>query len=265
MDGSDQLGLMLWGPRVLFRQRVERLMLYTGIALLPGFILALVEGQPGGGHPGCCVGAYGGVQRARISPGAPCLENTRGWITQTEDKVSVCFLVAMLLGGGSRLSLFGLQVGMVGAAFLTVGAGFYLGSGAGTLMGMLGGISMAAQGYPMDLAVALGAGGFLAGLTRRRESAPLSAFAFAVGCGTVLLFSGRLRAGWITGGLLGTAALALYPPVGRKWLGDTFRRLGNVRRLAAGQYAACGFHPLGAHHGGDGFPGAHALGGQAPP
>ena len=45
---------------------------------------------------------------------------------------------------------------------------------------------MAAQGYPMDLAVALGAGGFLAGLTRRRESAPLSAFAFAVGCGTVL-------------------------------------------------------------------------------
>lgn len=66
----------------------------------------------------------------------------------------------------------------------------------------------------------------------------MSAFAFAVGCGTVLLFSGRLRAGWITGGLLGTAALALYPPVGRKWLGDTFRRLGNVRRLAEDQYAA---------------------------
>ena len=230
-------GLMLWGPRVLFRQRVERLMLYTGIALLPGFILALVEGQP----EAVILGAASvlmGVFSAPVFLRALIAWKTPGMITQTEDTVSVCFLVAMLLGGGSRLSLFGLQVGMVGAAFLTVGAGFYLGSGAGTLMGMLGGISMAAQGYPMDLAVALGAGGFLAGLTRRRECAPLSAFAFAVGCGTVLLFSGRLRAGWITGGLLGTAALALYPPVGRKWLGDTFRRLGNVRRLAEDQYAA---------------------------
>ena len=117
----------------------------------------------------------------------------------------------------------------------------------------------------MDLAVALGAGGFLAGLTRRRESAPLSAFAFAVGCGTVLLFSGRLRAGWITGGLLGTAALALYPPVGRKWLGDTFRRLGNVPPPGGGPVCGPVAHPLGAHHGGDGFPGAHTLGGQAPP
>ena len=82
-------------------------------------------------------------------------------VTQTEDMVSVCFLLALLLGGSSRLSLFGLQVGMTFAAFLTVGAGFYLGSGAETLMGMLGGISLAAQGYPLDLAVGLGAGGFL--------------------------------------------------------------------------------------------------------
>ncbi len=165
---------------VLFRQRVERLMLYTGIALLPGFILALVEGQP----EAVILGAASvlmGVFSAPVFLRALIAWKTPGMITQTEDTVSVCFLVAMLLGGGSRLSLFGLQVGMVGAAFLTVGAGFYLGSGAGTLMGMLGGISMAAQGYPMDLAVALGAGGFLAGLTRRRESAPLSAFAFAVG------------------------------------------------------------------------------------
>lgn len=150
-------GLMLWGPRVLFRQRVERLMLYTGVALLPGFILALVEGQP----EAVILGAASvlmGVFSAPVFLRALIAWKTPGMITQTEDTVSVCFLVAMLLGGGSPLSLFGLQVGMVGAAFLTVGAGFYLGSGAGTLMGMLGGISMAAQGYPMDLAVALGAG-----------------------------------------------------------------------------------------------------------
>ena len=159
-------------------------------------------------------------------------------VTQTEDMVSVCFLLALLLGGSSRLSLFGLQVGMTFAAFLTVGAGFYLGSGAGTLMGMLGGISLAAQGYPLDLAVGLGAGRLLAGLTHKRESAPLSAFAFGVGCGTVLLLSGRLRVGWTVHCLLGAAALALYPPKGRTWLRTTFQRMGAARRLAEDQYAA---------------------------
>lgn len=228
---------MLWSPRVLFRRGVERLMLYTGAALLPGLIAAIAGGHSGEillGGASVLMGVFSApvFLRALIAWKAP------GMITQTEDTVSVCFLLAMLLAGGSRLSLFGLQAGMVGAAFLTVGAGFYLGSGAGTLMGMLGGISMASQGYPLDLAVGLSAGGFLAGLTRRRECAPLSAFAFAVGCGVVLLFSGRLRPGWITGGLLGSAALALYPPAGRKWLCETFRRLGNVRRLAEDHYAA---------------------------
>lgn len=228
---------MLWSPRVLFRKRVERLMLYTGAALLPGFVAVVIGGNPGeillGG-----ASVLMGVFSAPVFLRALIAWHATGVVAQTEDTVSLCFLLAMLLGGGSRLSLFGLQAGMVGAAFLTVGAGYYLGSGTGTLMGMLGGVSMAAQGYPLDLAVGLSAGGFLAGLTRRRESPPLSAFAFAVGCGVVLLFSGRLRPGWVTGGLLGAAALALYPPVGRQWLSDAFRRFGNVRRLAEDQYAA---------------------------
>ena len=138
---------MLWGPRVLFRQRVERLMLYTGIALLRALSLPWWRGQP----EAVILGAASvlmGVFSAPVFLRALIAWKTPGMITQTEDTVSVCFLVAMLLGGGSRLSLFGLQVGMVGAAFLTVGAGFYLGSGAGTLMGMLGGISMAAQAIP---------------------------------------------------------------------------------------------------------------------
>ena len=121
-------GLMLWGPRVLFRQRVERLMLYTGIALLPGFILALVEGQP----EAVILGAASvlmGVFSAPVFLRALIAWKTPGMITQTEDTVSVCFLVAMLLFCGVRQrveaadppeSFKGLPITLVSAAITSM-------------------------------------------------------------------------------------------------------------------------------------------------
>ena len=70
-------GLMLWGPRVLFRQRGGAADAVHGDSAAPGLYPCPGGGTAGGGHPGCCVGAYGGIQRAGISPGAHCLENTR--------------------------------------------------------------------------------------------------------------------------------------------------------------------------------------------
>jgi len=229
--------LAAMAPRVLFRRGIGRLMLMTGMALLPAWAAWLLGGTPGELLLGSAT-----VLMAVFS--APVfLRSVQVWrgggrISQTEDCVSLCFVTALLMGGGSRISLFGLQVGMLAAAMLSVGAGFYLDSGAGALTGMLTGVGMASQGYPLDLAVGLSCGGFLSGLTRKRENAPLSAFAFAVGCGTVLLFSGRLRPGWAVSALLGAAAMALYPPQGREALRKTFQRLGRVRRLAEDQYAA---------------------------
>ena len=230
-------GLTLLTPALLFHKGLTRLMLFTLLGLLPGAVQPMLLGNSGDRLLCLATIAMGTLSAPVMFRGLNVWQSDKR-VTQTEDMVSVCFLLALLLGGSSRLSLFGLQIGMTCAAFLTVGAGFYLGSGAGTLMGMLGGISLAAQGYPLDLAVGLGAGGFLAGLTRKRESAPLSAFAFGGGCGTVLLLSGRLRVGWTVHCLLGAAALALYPPKGRTWLRTTFQRMGATRRLAEDQYAA---------------------------
>ena len=229
--------LALLGPRLVFKKGLAQLMAFTGAALLPSLVQPLLTGNTGDKLLAVAMEIMGVLSAPVLFRGMHVCRAEKP-VTQTEDCVSVCFMLAVLLGGGSRLSLFGLQLGTICAAFLTACAGYYLGEGGGTLMGMLSGIAMAAQGYPLDLAVGLSAGGFLAGLTRRRERELLSAFAFAVGCGAVLLLSGRLRGSWVLQMLLGTAAWVCCPVVWQREIKLQMQRLSHTRRMAEDQYAA---------------------------
>lgn len=160
------------------------------------------------------------------------------YMDSMEERVCAGFLAALLICGGGRLLILGVNAGGLLASALVLLLSICLGTGAGCAGGMIAGLSLALQGLPLTLAVALGMGGFLAGAIQALGRRRLTCIAF--GMGTLLAAAASEAAGIGCGAsiLMGAAAVALLPPQLMERCHRFFRRFLNNYAVPGDAYAA---------------------------
>ena len=229
--------VMLMSPGIIFGRGALRLMGFTALSLAPCLLWSLIAGTAAD-----AVGAAGCMAIAALS--APVmlralrtLSSDRP-ISAMEERVAAGYVAAMLIGGGSRMLLFGINVGAAGAAALTLGMGLVLGAGAGTMIGLVTGLMLAMQGLPLAAAVSLALGGFLAGISQCLGRRWIACIGFALGSGTALLVASGAGAGCLGAVVLASAVTALLPRGGWETLQRQLRRLLPAVVSTADHYAA---------------------------
>lgn len=228
---------LLFAPRVVFRSGTARLMLWTAAALAPEVIGRIALGTAQEALLSCATMAIGVLSAPVMLRAVRALTGERA-IDSLEEQVSVGYLAAMLLCGGGRMMLFGVNVGVAGAALVTVCMALFLGVGAGSVAGMVSGVTLALQGLPLALSVALALGGFLAGMVQGLKRRGLSCLCFTMGCELVLLLCHASGGGGALAALVVPAAAALMRRGTAERLQSFFRRFHDSDAAAGDAYAA---------------------------
>ena len=175
-------------PVVVNRRSAWRLTVWTALSLLPVGIAACMAPTAAEMLRGwVCVG-MGAMSAPLMARALTALKGERR-ITALEELVAVGYLAAMCLCGGARM-LLGVNLGVMLSGGLTLLTARILGVGAGTMAGLLSGVTMTLQGLPMTIPVALAMGGFLAGVAISLRRRRLSCGCFAMGAYLPLLLSG---------------------------------------------------------------------------
>lgn len=231
------LGVMLISPLVLFRKGALAMMGWTALSLLPTAALGIFTGTAADGLRGMACVAVSALSAPVMLRGIRAVTGGKP-IDGMEARVALGYTVGMLLCGGGRMLLFGLNLGMLGAAWVTLCMGLYLGVAAGAVTGMAGGLVLALQGLPVTLSVALSVGGFLSGMVQGLGRRWLTCLCFAMGSALTMLLSGASA----QGGLMAVAAVSLAMAVlGRTPLEAVqqfYRRFVAERPSAGDAYAA---------------------------
>jgi len=231
------LGVMLIAPAVIFRRGAWAMMSWTVLSLLPTAAIGVFAGTAADGMRGVACVAVSAMSAPVMLRGLRALKGGRA-IDGMEDRVALGYAVGMLLCGGARMLIFGLNVGMLGAAWITLCMGLYLGVAAGAVTGMAGGLVLAFQGMPVDLSVALGVGGFLGGMVQGLGRRWLTCLCFAMGCGLTMLLSGTGAQGNLWAVLGASAGMALLGRAPAESIQQLFRRFAPERPSAGDAYAA---------------------------
>ena len=242
-EGLMTLSLLLLGPKVLKERGNAALLAFTAVCVLPSAVrgwlapLAMDTLLSLGAWllstlsaPLLCRGVKALTAQAR--DGAPV------HMDALEDRLGAAYLVALLLCGGARLLLPGVNVGMLLAALGTLALGLHFGAGAGCAAGVITGTVMTLMGMRMHIAVALAAGGFLSGVMSAMGRRWVSCAAFGAACLTPLVITGT--AGFGCGGAVAAATvvslLAPEPVVQRA--ADFLRRFRGNQPDGCSEYAA---------------------------
>lgn len=231
------LGVMLISPVVIFRRGAWAMIGWTALALLPTAALGVFTGTAADGLRGIACVAVSAISAPVMLRGLRSLTGSKP-IDGMEDRVALGYTVGMLLCGGGRMLLFGLNVGVLGAAWMTLCMGLYLGVACGTVTGMAGGLVLALQGLPVNLSVALGVGGFLGGMVQGLGRRWLTCLCFAMGCGLTMLLAGTAAQGCLWAVLGASAAMALLGRNPAEAVQRLFRRFVAERPSAGDAYAA---------------------------
>lgn len=236
------LTVLLAAPFAVHRRTNPVLMGFTALAVLPtavaGFMgsTALVMVTSAAAVPVSALSAplfYRGIKALTESAA-----DASRRMESMEERVCVGFVAAMLVCGGARLMLLGINLGALAASLIVLCAAMYLGVGAGCVAGMLAGVTLALQGLPVLLAVAFALGGFLAGILHTLGRRPLSCAAFLLGSLLPMLLSHTAGVGCGMAAAAGAAAGVLAPR-GLYERGQRFFRLFLTSRATPGDaYAA---------------------------
>lgn len=154
-----------------------------------------------------------------------------------EERVCAAFFAALLICGGGRLLILGVNAGGLLASVLVLMASICLGTGAGCASGMVAGLSLALQGLPLTLAVAMGMGGFLGGAIQALGRRRLTCAAFGLGTLLAAAASGAAGIGCGASVLMGAAAVALLPARHMERCHRFFRRFLNNYPVPGDAYA----------------------------
>lgn len=231
------LGAMLVAPLVIFRKGAWAMMGWTALALLPTAALGICAGTAADGLRGLGCVAVSALSAPVMLRGVNALRGERP-IEGMESRVALGYTVGLLLCGGGRMLLFGANLGVLGAAWITLGMGLFLGVAAGAVTGMAGGLVLALQGLPISLSVALGVGGFLGGMVQCLGRRWLACLCFALGSVLTMLLSGSALMGSMGAVLAAALAMALLGRGPGEALQRFFRRLSPERPSAGDAYAA---------------------------
>lgn len=231
------LGLVWVAPMFLKGKGNIALALCTAAALLPTAIVS-------GFKPTAAEMLLGWAAMPMSALAAPVMARAVGCLTSgrnlsaLEERLSVGFLAAMCICGGARILLMGMSAGMLMSAALVNAMALVLGVGAGALGGMLAGIVLAMQGLPLEIAVALSMGGFLAGVTQTMGNRKLSCGAFAVGAYLPLLLCGARDLGAGPAVLTAALGIGLMPRPWWERLQSLLRRFLDQAPAPGDAYAA---------------------------
>lgn len=237
MEMLVTLGLMLVSPVILFGRGQALMMGWTALALLPTAVAAMLHGTAA--EVMLCFAAMlvGALSAPVMLRAVRALSDGRP-VSSLEDRVSVGYAAGVMICGGGCMLLFGVNLGVLGASVMTLGLAMELGVGAGVIAGLGAGLLLSLQGLPVEVAVGLAVGGFMAGIVQSLGRRWLSCVCFAAASILTSLASGV----WAMGGMAasGLAALALMLP-GRgasERIGDFFRRFQAVKPAPADAYAS---------------------------
>ena len=213
--------LLLSSGRVVHRRAAWRISAWTAVSLVPCLLTAL------GGTAEKAILAAGtvitGVLAAPVMVRGVQLLTAGTSITSLEERVAVAYPAVLLLCGGARLALFGVNVGMLGAGMMTLCTAAYLGAGAGCITGLMSGLALALQGLPVTLSVCLAMGGFMAGVAQLREKRWITCAGF-LASGLLAMFMSGTAAGYAAGMIAAAAAVLLLPMDAERVLQTQFGR-----------------------------------------
>ena len=231
------LGVMLLAPLVIFRRGAWAMMGWTALSLLPTAVLGIFTGTAADGLRGIACVAVSALSAPVMLRGLRALQSGKP-MDGMEARVALGYTVGMLLCGGGRMLLFGLNLGVLGAAWITLCMGLYLGVAAGAVTGMASGLVLALQGLPVNLSVALGVGGFLGGMVQSLGRRWLTCVCFALGSALTMLLSGTAAQGGLWAVLAASAVMILLGRTPAEAVQALFRRFVAERPSAGDAYAA---------------------------
>lgn len=231
------LGVMLLAPLVIFRRGAWAMMGWTALSLLPTAVLGIFTGTAADGLRGIACVAVSALSAPVMLRGLRALQSGKP-MDGMEARVALGYTVGMLLCGGGRMLLFGLNLGVLGAAWITLCMGLYLGVAAGAVTGMASGLVLALQGLPVNLSVALGVGGFLGGMVQSLGRRWLTCVCFALGSALTMLLSGTAAQGGLWAVLAASAVMILLGRTPAEAVQALFRRFVAERPSAGDAYAS---------------------------
>lgn len=231
------VGAMLVSPAIIFKKGALPMMGWTALSLVPTAALGICTGTAADGLRGLGCVAVSALSAPVMLRGVRSLQGEKP-IEGMESRVALGYTVGMLLCGGGRMLLFGMNLGVLGAGWMTLCMGMFLGVAAGAVTGMAGGLVLALQGLPISLSVALSVGGFLGGMVQGLGRRWLTCLCFALGSALTMLLSGSALWGSMGAVLAAALGMALLGRNPAEALQRFFRRFGTERASPGDAYAA---------------------------
>ena len=236
---------LLWTARLVVFGRGNAVMMgYVAVLMLPTAIrgsMAETAGEMLQAWGGTAIAALSGplIYRGLQALMRTMRDGTPDRIDSLEDRLCVGYLAALLICGGARMMLPGVNIGMLLASTLVLLMAGCWGACAGCAAGMAAGLAMALQGTPLQLCIALSTGGFLAGVARATGRRWMSCAGFLMGALMAMLISGTAGWGWGAGAAVASAAMLLTPRPAQERLTAFMQRFRTEQPLSGDAYASC--------------------------
>ena len=211
-------------PLLLHGRGTLRLMGMTALAMLPTAVASTLSPTAAEMLQGWAAMLLAALSAPVMARALRAIDSGRH-IGTMEERISVGFLLIMLLCGGARMLFMGVNIGVLMSAWVTLCMAAVLGVGAGVLAGMLSGVALALQGLSLTISVALSMGGFLAGVAQSLGKRRITCAAFAMGVYLPLILCGVQGFGCGTAVLLATLAAALMPRSMHERVQEALRRV----------------------------------------
>lgn len=237
-EGLLTLALLLAAPMVVYGRGNGALMGFTALTMLPTAIAGLLAPTAAQIVTGFAAVVVSALSAPLMYRGVKALMEYRH-MEAVEERVSACFFAAMLLCGGARLLVLGVNAGALMAAGSVLLTAVLLGAGAACAAGMLAGVALALQGLPLMLSVTLSLGGLLAGVTQALGRRRLTCAAFALGTGLTTALSATAGVGCGPAMIAAAVSVALLKDSACERVQRFLRRFLSNRPAPGDAYAAC--------------------------
>lgn len=224
-------------PHVMKKRGGVWLLGASGVLLLPGAVMAVAGASAQGLLQGVAAMLIGTLLAPVMERAIVAISTGRGFDT-LESRLSVGYLLLMMLCGAARMMLPGVNLGVLGASCMVLAAAMQLGVSSGCVMGLMAGVVLSLQGLSLCLPVALALGGFLAGMGQAIGRRQVSCALFALGAGGMLVLYGASGLGALGGVAAAGVLLSVLPRAAMERLGQQTRRFHPQALPAGDAYAS---------------------------
>lgn len=231
------MALMLLAPMIVYGRNTGVLMCFTAAAALPAAAAGAMGTTAGELLLGVASVPLSALSAPLFTRAVKAVRSARP-MDSMEERVAVGYTAVMLLCGGARMLVLGVNVGMLLASWLVVLLAMFLGVGAGVTGGLIAGVMLALHGVPVSTAAALALGGFLAGVSQIIGRRWVTCAGFGMGCLLMLLASGCAGQGRAAAAVLASVLAGAAPRMLLERVQIFLRRFLTSRAAPGDAYAA---------------------------